>query len=204
MKKMAWFGLAMLCGTLGGGTVVRAQEAADVKKPLAPEAFLEIRRLADPRFSPDGSKVAFVVSEPITGEKRMRHIWLHDRTSDTTRQLTYSTKSETSPRWSPDGKSLAFLSSRGEEQQIYLLPMTGGEAHAVTKGKAGVQAFAWSPDGKQIAYLAPEAKTEAEEKKEKDKDDARVVDKDEKHARIRLLDVASGETSAVTVAKWEI
>jgi len=61
-----------------------------------------------------------------------------------------------------------------------------------------VKNFAWSPDGKQIAYLAPDAKTEAEEKKEKDKDDARVVDKEDKHARLWLLTLGTGEAKALT------
>jgi len=80
------------------------------------------------------------------------------------------------PRWSPDGQQLAFLSDRDDQQQVYAMRANGGEASALTKGKRSVQNFAWSPDGKQIAFLAPDAKTEAEEKKEKDKDDAHVAE----------------------------
>ncbi len=80
----------------------------------------------------------------------------------------------------------------------------GGEASALTKGKRGVQNFAWSPDGQQIAFLAPDAKTEAEEKKEKNKDDAHVADKDDKHARLWLLTIDTGEAKALTEPKWKI
>src|SRR5260370_16731431 len=80
----------------------------------------------------------------------------------------------------------------------------GGEASALTKGKRGVGNFAWSPEGKQIAFLAPDAKTEAEEKKEKDKDDALVADKDDKRARLWLFTLVTGETKALTDPKWEI
>src|SRR5258707_11789360 len=82
------------------------------------------------------------------------------------------------------------------------MSMNGGEGRAITKGKRSVKAFEWSPDGKTIAFLAPDAKTEEEEKKEKDKDDAKVVDKDDKHARLWILDVASGEARALTKANW--
>jgi dipeptidyl aminopeptidase/acylaminoacyl peptidase len=100
---------------------------------------------------------------------------------------------------------LAFLSNRGgDEQQIYVLNMSGGEAAAVTKGKAGVSAFEWSPDGQSIAYIAPDPKSEAEEKKIKDKDDARVVDKDDKQPRLRILDLAKKEEHAATPATWKI
>ena len=133
-------------------------------KLLTPEAFLELRNVQDPQFSPDGSHLAFVVSDPLKGEKRTQHIWVYDVAADRVRELTFSQKSESFPRWSPDGKRLAFLSNRGEEQQIYVLRMNGGEASPVTKAKAAVSAFAWSPDGQTIAYLSPDPKSEAEVK----------------------------------------
>src|SRR6266446_1381414 len=138
---------------------------ASLPKLLTPEASLNLRSISDLQFSPDGNRLAFVVTEPAKGERRARHIWIYEKQSGSIRQFTYSAKSDFLPRWSPDGKQLAFLSDRDE-------------ASALTKGKRDVKNFAWSPDGKQIAYLAPDAKTEAEEKKEKDKDDAHVVDKE--------------------------
>src|SRR5438128_4919811 len=173
-------------------------------KLLTPEASLNLRNISDPQFSPDGSRLAFVVTEPAKGERRARHIWIYEKQSGMLRQFTFSGKSEFLPRWSPDGKQLAFLSDRDEQQQIYAMRGDGGEATAVTKGKRGVQSFAWSPDGKQMAFLAPDAKTEAEEKKEKDKDDARVADKEVKHARLWLLTLDTGEAKAFTDPKWEI
>jgi dipeptidyl aminopeptidase/acylaminoacyl peptidase len=183
-----------------------AQEAAkaDAPKLLTPEASLNLRTISDLQFSPDGSRLAFVVSEPPKGERRARHIWLYDQQSGGIRQFTYSGKTESSPRWSPDGKQLAFLSNRDDDQQVYVIRADGGEATALTKGKRSVQSFAWSPDGKQISFLAPDAKTEAEEKKEKDKDDAHVADKEDKRARLWLLTVASAETKALTQPSWEI
>src|SRR5207253_4255284 len=80
----------------------------------------------------------------------------------------------------------------------------GGEASPLTKGKRGVKNFARSPNSKQIAFLAPDARTEAEEKKEKDKDDARVVDKEDKHSRLWLLTLNTGEAKALTEPKWDV
>ena len=176
----------------------------DGAKLLTPEAALNLRNISDVQFSPDGTRAAFVVTEPAKGENRPRHIWLYDKPSGTIRQFTYSAKTEISPRWSPDGNQLAFLSNRDEGQQIYVMRTNGGEAFAVTKGKREVKQFAWSPDSKQIAYLAPEAKTEAEEKKEKDKDDAHVVDKEDKHTRLWLLALDTREAKVLTETKWEI
>lgn len=197
------FGVFVVLGMAGA---VRGQEkpAGDSAKVLTPEAALNLRAISDLQFSPDGGRVAFVVAEPPKGERRARHIWVFEKKTGAARQFTFSTKDESSPRWSPDGKQLAFLSNREDQQQIYALRTDGGEAAALTKGKRTVQSFAWSPDGKQIAFLAPDAKSDAEEKKEKDKDDARVVDKEDKHARLWLLTIATSEAKALTEVKWQV
>src|SRR6267154_2471698 len=202
----------LLTAAQGQGT-----SAGDGSKSLTVEGSLNLRNVADLQFSVDGARLAFVVTEPAKGTGRLRHIWIYDAASGMARQVTFSGKSELAPRWSPQpsaspassgrltagGERLAFLSDREDgQQQIYLMSMSGGEGRAITKGKRSVKAFEWSPDGKRIAFLAPDVKTEEEEKKEKDKDDAKVVDKDDKHARLWILDVATGETRGLTKANW--
>src|SRR6202140_1441956 len=120
-----------------------AQESPKAAAPnlLTPEVSMNLRSISDLQFSPDGSRLAFVVTEPAKGERRARHIWIYDKGAGATRQFTYSTKSESSPRWSPDGKQLAFLSNREDEQQIYLMHKDGGEAAAQTKGKRSVRSL---------------------------------------------------------------
>ncbi len=194
------FFVLAIAGTAGA----RQTSSADSAKLLTPEASLNLRSIADLQFSPDGARVAFVVMDPPKGERRARHIWLYEIKSGAVRQITFSAKDESSPRWSPDGKQLAFLSNREDQQQIYVMRMDGGEAATLTKGKRSAHSFAWSPDGKQIAFLAPDPKTDPEEKKEKAKDDAHVVDKDDKQPRLWLLAVATDETKALTDPKWEV
>ena len=200
--------LALVLLTIFGcGYALPAQETtgADGKTPLTPEAAINIRFLTELQLSPDGTRLAFVVSEAPKGERRAQHIWMYDKKIDAARQFTYSNKSETSPRWSPDGRQLAFLSDRGgDDQQLYLMNSNGGEAVARTKGKSSIKSFEWSKDGKYIAYIAPNAKTEEDEKKEKDKNDARVADQDVKQPRVWLLPVESGDPKAITPANWEI
>src|SRR5271170_309567 len=195
-----------LLGILVFAAATHAQETppAEAGKLLTPEATLNLRSISDPQFSPDGARVAFVVTEPPKGERRARHIWLYDKKSGAVRQFTFSAKDDSFPRWSPDGKQLAFLSNRDDQQQIYVMHADGGEAAAVTKGKRSVHSFAWSPDGKQIGFLAANAKSDAEEKKDKDKDDARSVDRDSKHTRVWLLDVSTKKDRALTPPNWQV
>jgi dipeptidyl aminopeptidase/acylaminoacyl peptidase len=171
---------------------------------IKPEQTLNRRSISELRFSPDGGRIAFSVSEPPKGTTRSRHIWILEVGKREVRQFTNSAKSEFAPRWSPDGRRLAFLSDREETTQIYLLPTDGGEAIRLTEGKNAVRAFEWSPDGKQIALIAPEPKSEAEEKKEKDKDDARVVDRDDKRSRLWLIDIETKKVRQLTAGNWQI
>src|SRR2546430_1724621 len=158
---------------------------------LKPEQTLNRRAISEVRFSPDGERVVFTVSEPTKGMTRSRHIWILQVALREGRQFTNSAKSEFLPRWSPDGGKLAFLSDLDESTQIYVMPIDGGEAIRLTEGKNAVRSFEWSPDGKQISFLAAEPKTDSEEKKDKDKDDARVVGRDDKLTRLWLIDIGT-------------
>jgi dipeptidyl aminopeptidase/acylaminoacyl peptidase len=174
------------------------------RKLLTAQQAIDTRAITDLHFSPDGARVAMVVSEPPKGTTRLRHIWLLEVVSHDLRQFTNSAKSEDAPRWSPDGKRLAFLTDREEFQQIYLLSMDGGEALPLTEGKRSIQSFSWSPDGKQIAFLAPEPRTEEETKKDTDKDDARVADKDTHLTRLWVFDVASRKARQLASGRWRV
>lgn len=171
---------------------------------ITPEQVMNVRQIGDLRMSPDGHQVAFIVTEPVKGTERNSDIYLLDATTRQIRQLTFSTRSETSPRWRPDGRALAFLADRDGNSQIYLLPMDGGEALRLTEGKLNIQSFEWSPDGRQISFLAPEARTDEEDKKIRDRDDARVVDKDNRLARLWIFDVASKKVRQLTSGPWRV
>src|SRR5258708_11840246 len=198
MRRLPAFAV-LFCFSLPAANFAQ-QPATSAPRTLAPESLLNLRHLSSLEFSPDGRRVALVVAEPAKGDQRSSHIWLFDTSNASFRQLTYSEKSESSPKWSPDGKLLAFLSNRDTNQQIYLLSMSGGESAPLTKGKRNISRFAWAHDGQTIALLAPDPKTEAEGKKEKDKDYAHVADKDDKRARLWLLSLSDKSQRAFTPA----
>ncbi|HZS60663.1 MAG TPA: S9 family peptidase [Gemmatimonadaceae bacterium] len=175
--------------------------AVAAQAQLTPEQLIAVRRVADLRWSPDGHAVSFTVTEPPSGTTPTRHVWLM---TDSARQYTYSAKSEDHARWSPDGTRLAFLSDRDQASQIYIMPVTGGEAIALTKGKRAVQSFEWSPDGKQIAFLGADPKSDAEQKREDDKDDGHPVDRDQDRSHLWMADVATGALRSVLGAPWAV
>jgi dipeptidyl aminopeptidase/acylaminoacyl peptidase len=168
------------------------------------EQAISKRSMTDLQFSPDGRRLAFTVNRAPKDSSREQEIWMLNVQTHKTWRFAHSRKSSRNPRWSPDGSQLAFVSDREERSQIYLMPADGGEAESLTSGKNAVVSFAWSPKGDSIAFLAPEPKTEAEEKKDKDKDDARVVDKDDKPLALWVIELADKKVRRLVEGKWRI
>jgi len=72
----------------------------------------EIERVSDrgvffcPATSHDGRRVAFDMSDPVTG---MGDIWIRDLVRKRTTRLTYEPGNESAPTWSPDDKRIYYL-----------------------------------------------------------------------------------------------
>ncbi|MEE2692172.1 MAG: CehA/McbA family metallohydrolase [Pseudomonadota bacterium] len=121
----------------------------------------------EPRWSPDGSKIAFVttaesgkfhiaIAERKGGAWSVRR-WRPERVSETPRYYYSQTDHELSPSWSPDGKELIFVANPEVVHgtgAIYRQPFDLSAPAALirdeeTNWKARPD---WSPDGKRVAY----------------------------------------------------
>lgn len=190
--------------------------ARDNRRPATPDDVLLLRNVFDPQVSPNGRRVAYVVSSV-------------DRESDETRMSVYVAavdgrqpprrfthgKHDHSPRWSPDGRYLAFVSNREEKKgQLFVLPLDGGDARQLTQAKFGVSQPAWSPDGRRIAYAARTGDyKEPKERNPIEKSAPRVVRNlrykldgigffDERRLHVFTVHVETGETQQITDGDW--
>ncbi|MDQ6795237.1 MAG: S9 family peptidase [Chloroflexota bacterium] len=149
-------------------------------RPPCPDDLSRLRVATEPRLSPDGSLVTFVVQTVAPGQDGYRDaIWIVPADgSRPARQLTIGARHDRHPRFSPDGRRLAFLSdrrlaveedpaaaqdpaaavrdpkTREDAVQVHLLPLDGGEARRLTDLPRGVEGAEWSPDGRQLVVVS--------------------------------------------------
>jgi dipeptidyl aminopeptidase/acylaminoacyl peptidase len=195
------------------------------------EDLRHVRAMTEPQVSPDGRRVLVQISDS-TADGAHSHLWLVDITPNTARQLTWTPATdkvgERIGRWMPDGDSVLFLAKRGEQTQLYRLPMAGGEARVYdlkiapvvdTSSEADalppktrddppvqhdplpidIDSYEASPNGRSIAIVASDPQTPGEKNQRDKKADATWRDHDLHGKRLYLLDPESGKLTPVAV-----
>ncbi len=160
------------------GAALTMGTAAAEKRNITEKDLFDFVWIGDPQVSPDGNRVAFVrVTVNDKKEGYDTSIWsIAVAGGEEPHRLTTGTH-DTAPRWSSDGKYLAFLRSaekdgKAEPPQLFMLPLTGGDAFGFTALPKGASAAVWSPDGKQIAFTSSaNAEDLAKQEKKKRKEE---------------------------------
>ncbi len=130
------------------------------QSPKEPFQLTDLRKMIsvyDPQVSPDGARIAFVVSRADwEKDKRIPEIELINIETGAIRSLTYRREGISNLRWSPNGNRLGFIAEDPDSKkpQIFIMPMDGGDPVRITDSKTGVEEFSWSPDGMTMAFVA--------------------------------------------------
>ncbi|HKS95855.1 MAG TPA: hypothetical protein VJV74_06935, partial [Terriglobia bacterium] len=156
---------------LAAATIALAAE----KPGLTLDEFFNSVSFHTIKVAPDGGAVVIETLRPDWNANRYRKdLWLYRESTATLAPLTRSGYDH-DPEWSPDGLWIAFLSDRPtappasatdsvddpdpsdhetkkEISQLYVIPVAGGEAIALTHGGEGIHAFAWSGDSSVLYY----------------------------------------------------
>jgi dipeptidyl aminopeptidase/acylaminoacyl peptidase len=119
----------------------------------------------DPRVSPDGRRVAVVVTRVDLEADRYRSaVWLVAADgSSPARPLTAGEDSDANPAWSPDGTRLAFTRSAAGRHRLLVMPVgEPGEPVVLAERAEPLGGLAWSPDGSTLAFASREPRPAAE------------------------------------------
>src|SRR5258706_10799970 len=122
--------------------------------------LLKLRSVGTVKLSPDGSRVAYIVTRNDGPRKPIGQLWIMTQAGGKTICLSAADEPSGNPEWSPDGKWIAYSGKIGDKSGLsiarpdgsekrFLAPLEGTNAPLPTTGRT----VAWSPDGKQIAYV---------------------------------------------------
>jgi len=167
--------------------------------------------LSDPQLSPDGRTVAMVEGRAdLESDEFYTEVVLVDVPDGRVRPLTRERHHAGSPRWSPTGDRIAFIAPDSAKiGQVFVLPMSGGDALQLTKAKDGVSQFAWSPDGATIAYAVADPKPDLKGE-EKFRNAFRVGNDDftiseaVRPTHLWLISAHGGDAKRLTSGTWSL
>jgi dipeptidyl aminopeptidase/acylaminoacyl peptidase len=158
--------------------MVAVAALAETPAQWTPELSMRVKTVADVVPSPSGHLVAWTETHAVMeAEKSEMNTQVFLAHSDGTHrlQVTRGEKSAKSPAFTPDERYIVFASDRSGKNNLYRIPVDGGEAEQLTDWKGALAAFQISPNGKWIAFTAAADRPEIEAAK-KEKRDFRVVD----------------------------
>jgi dipeptidyl aminopeptidase/acylaminoacyl peptidase len=137
---------------LSAGICVRAGSRL-TDHPFDAHDLLSLQQISGPKVSPDGKTVVFVVGTVDFQENRRRtDLWVIGMDGLGLRRLTTHPANDFNPRWAPDGRGIWFLSGRTGVDQVWRIPVDGGEAEQIVDEPIDISSLVLSRDGKYIAY----------------------------------------------------
>ena len=192
------------------------------------EDLYQMQFLSRPRVAPDGQRVAFVTTTIDASKHEYRSaIWVAPVDGSEAQRFTSGTANASSPEWSPDGRWLAFVSERESEAtgkdakkqgkdkpQIWVLPVTGGEARQLTFMEHGASSPVWSPDSKRLIFSAQVGPADEETEEGKPLPKVRVINQlwykldgvgfiYERRSHLFLTSVNGGTPQQLTDGDWD-
>jgi hypothetical protein len=117
------------------------------ERRLAPSGYFE--QAFTPRFSPDGTKVAY----GVWTDGGYRDLRIVDVASGELVELWHDRALDQQPAWSPDGKTLYFSSDRAGFPNIFAYDLASRALYQVTNVLTGAYMPEPSPDGRSLVYV---------------------------------------------------
>lgn len=105
-------------------------------------------RVATPRWSPDGSRIAY----SLTDERGKSAIYLYEPATGSHRPLIEGNFNAAYPVWSRDGSTLFYVSDETGVFNLFALPLNDGKSRQVSHLMGGALQPDLAPDGKTLIY----------------------------------------------------
>jgi len=105
--------------------------------------------IISPKWSPDGTKLAYV-----SFERKKPIVFIQSLVSGQRTVLANFKGNNSAPSWSPDGKKLAIVLTHGANSQVYVINADGTGLQQLTRTSAIDTEPVWSADGQYIYFTS--------------------------------------------------
>jgi serine/threonine protein kinase/Tol biopolymer transport system component len=117
------------------------RQGAETPVPASPRSYVY------PRLSPDGTRLAFFISE------QELDVWLWDLARPALTRATFDPGLDTYPVWTPDGRQLLFSSERAGARNLFAQAADGtGALRRLTESPNAQLPTSISPDGTRLVF----------------------------------------------------
>jgi dipeptidyl aminopeptidase/acylaminoacyl peptidase len=114
------------------------------------ERVLAVRAPWVPRFSRDGSRLAYGASAP---GRDLSDVWVTDLDAGTTQRITTDARDNNDPQWSPDGQALAYSALAGRSGKDVVVQALDGTTRAPAPlDESDDWPSDWTPDGSAVLF----------------------------------------------------
>jgi TolB protein len=124
-------------------------QVADADGFNAQTVLSSLEPIRSPKWSPDGSKLAYV-----SFESQKSTVIVQDLVTGQRSTVSNFKGDNYAPNWSPDGSKLVVALSKDAVSQIYVIPATGGAAARVTESNSIDTNATFTSDGKDIIFVS--------------------------------------------------
>ena len=163
---------------------------------MTPHDVARIRTVSNAVVSPDGERVAFLVSVPRNPLEESdgtawRRLHVLDVATGSSREYVGGDLRVSSPAWTPDGGSVTYLARRAGDDatSLYSIPVLGGESTKIFEHETGLSGYVLSPDGRKLAFLSRDAEPEYVAKMRKKGFRQEVYEEDEPFTRVWIAEL---------------